>query len=192
VGGIAVDPEDASSAVESVVDALWYNVFATNDARAKLSGNPYDNRLRWYAGSSNDFALNRTVRRFRADAAALEALRAFETTGPLRRPAQMIHTRFDPVIPYWQAQLYQVQALFGSGLRLITVPSNNYGHCAFELEEVLAAFALLVLRVTGANLIASASVFPDEPSIARFQSLARTGGAAPTIFHDLAGTGAGR
>ncbi|MGH7552579.1 MAG: hypothetical protein ACREMQ_06080, partial [Longimicrobiales bacterium] len=161
----------------------WYNVFATNDARAKLGGgNPYDNRLRWYAGSANDFLLNLTVRRFRADATALAALRPFEASGALRRPAQMTHTRFDPVIPFWQAQLYQLEGLLGSGFSLLSVPSNNYGHCAFDVQEVLASFAILVLRVTGANLIASASVFPDSRAIAEFETLATAAGAEPMVL----------
>jgi hypothetical protein len=41
------------------VAGLWYNVFATNDARARLGGgNPYDNRQRLYVGSANDLLLN--------------------------------------------------------------------------------------------------------------------------------------
>ncbi len=183
VGGIAVDPANPSSAVESVVDALWYNVFATNDARAKLGGgNPYDNHLHWYVGSSNDLLLNLTVRRFRADASALAALQAFEASGALRRPAQMIHTRFDPVVPFWQALIYQGEALARSGFNLLSVPSDNYGHCAFDVEEVLASFAFLVLRVTGANLLASASVFPDSPAVVHFESLARAAGARPVVW----------
>jgi hypothetical protein len=182
VGGIAVDPANPASAVESIVATLWYNVFATNDARAKLGGgNPYDKRLRVYTGSSNDFLLNLRVRRIRADASALSALQPFEASGALRRPAQMIHTQFDPVIPFWQAQIYQVEAILNSGLNLLSVPSDNYGHCAFDVEEVLASFALLVLRVTGANLLANAQVFPDRAAALRFEQLARAGGAAPVL-----------
>jgi hypothetical protein len=182
VGGIAVDPANPASAVTSVLAALWYNVFATNDARAKLGGgNPYDNRLRFYSGSANDFLLNLSVRRFRADASALAAMQPFEASGALRRPAQMIHTRFDPVIPFWQAQTYQIEALLRSGLNLLSVPSDNYGHCAFDVDEVLASFAVLVLRVTGRNLLASARVFPDASAVTRFEYLARAGGAEPIV-----------
>lgn len=180
--GIAVDPNDASSAVESVLAALWYNVFATNDARVVLGGVPYDNRYRWYTGSSNDFLLNLRVRRVRASSTALNAMKAYEATGRLARPAQMIHTRYDPVIPFWQAQVYQVEALFGSGLTLLGIPSDNYGHCAFDVEEVLASFALLVLRVSGSNLVAIDDVFPDRASVARFEDLARGGGADPAVW----------
>jgi hypothetical protein len=111
----------------------------------------------------------------------LSALQAFEASGNLRRPAQMIHTQFDPVIPFWQAQVYQVEAIVNSGLNLLSVPSNNYGHCGFDMEEVLASFALLVLRVTGANLLASSDVFRDRDAVLRFEQLARAAGAAPVV-----------
>jgi hypothetical protein len=180
---LPVDPANPASAGTSVLAALWYNVFATNDARAKLGGgNPYDNRTRIYAGSTNDFLLNLLVRRFRADASALTALRPFEATGALRRPAQQVHTRLDPVIPFWQSQVYQLEALFNSGLNLLSSDSPNYGHCAFDLDEVLGPFAVLVLRVTGLNLIASASVFPDVATARRFEQRAQDGGAQPLLL----------
>jgi hypothetical protein len=182
VGGIAVDPANPASAVASVLAALWYNVFATNDLRAKVGGgNPYDNRTRFYFGSSNDFLLNISVRRFSAEASALSALQAFETSGALRRPAQAIHTKFDPVVPFWQTQIYQAKALFNSGLQLLSVPSNNYGHCAMNVDEVLASFAVLVLRVTGQNLLASARVFPDAGAVVRFERMSQAGGARPVV-----------
>lgn len=183
-GGIAVDPGDAATAIESVADALWYNVYATNDARTQLGGNPFDNHRRWYSGSSNDLRLNLKVERFRADASALDAMKAYETTGALQRPAQQIHTRYDPVIPYWQAQLYQTKAYLRSGLQLFTSTSDNYGHCAFTTDEVLASFAVLVLRVSFRNLIASASVFPDRASADRFVRLATQAGARPEVWSE--------
>jgi hypothetical protein len=182
-GGIAIDPANPASAIESIVDALWYNVFATNDARVQLGGgNPYDNRFKWYSGSSSDFLLNIRIDRYRADASALSALQAYEASGALRLPTQMIHTRYDPVIPFWQAQLYQTEALFRSGFNLLSVPSDNYGHCAFDTEEVLASFAVLVFRVTLRNLIAPETVFPDAAAAARFLTLAESGGARPEVW----------
>jgi hypothetical protein len=182
VGRMAVDAADPSSAIESIVAALWYNVFATNDANARLGGNPFENRLQWYSGSANDLLLNLAVRRHAADPAALTALGGFETSGRLRRPAQMLHTRFDPVIPFWQYQLYRFKAILGSGLTLFGKDSDNYGHCAFDLEEVLASFAVLVLRVTGGNLVATSTVFKDHQAAVRFQDLSEAAGAAPVVL----------
>ena len=63
----SIDPEDATSVTTTTVNVLWYNVFGTNDATAKLGGNPYDNTTRFYRGSTNDLKLNMNVQRFTAD-----------------------------------------------------------------------------------------------------------------------------
>ena len=47
VTGVPTGPDPA----KSIIDVLWYNVTATNNAIAKLGGNPYDNRFRFYFGS---------------------------------------------------------------------------------------------------------------------------------------------
>jgi len=186
VAGIAVDPANpAASAVPSILSSLWYNINATNDAIAVLGGNPYDNRFRWYSGSSNDFLLNLRVARFAASSAALSAMGAYEATGRLRRPTQLTHTKYDPVIPFWQAQLYQVEALFRSGFQLIALHSDNYGHCAFDVDEVLTSFAVLVLRVSAQDLFVSASVFPNADSRRSFLEQAREQGARPVIVERI-------
>ncbi len=69
--GAAVDSSNfASTVVPTTTGILWYNVFATNDATAKLGGNPYGNQHRVYHGSSNDRLLNQNVERFTADPTA--------------------------------------------------------------------------------------------------------------------------
>ena len=47
----------------SVQDALRYSVVNIKDAGVTLGGFPFDNTLRWYSGSDNDFLLNLFVRR---------------------------------------------------------------------------------------------------------------------------------
>jgi hypothetical protein len=189
VTGIAVDPSDPTgSAIPSVLAALWYNIHATNDGVGVLGGNPFDNRTRWYRGSSNDLLLNIRVARHSASSTALANMSKYEATGRLRRPTQLISTNFDPVVPVWQSQIYQVEAFFRSGLRLWSSYSNNYGHCAFEVEDVLSSFATLVLRVSLNNLFAVPSVFPDAASQRAFMEMSREQGAEPVMLPRLPGT----
>lgn len=42
---------------------------------------------------------------------ALAALKKFETSGRLRRPAESLHTTGDPIIPFWQRTLYRAKVL---------------------------------------------------------------------------------
>jgi hypothetical protein len=147
----AVDPEDPDSIAETVLGVLWYNVFATNDARTVLGGNPYDNRRRWYFGSKNDLRLNWRVKRFSADPAALAEMEmSYKTSGVLLTDLVTAHTTADPIVPYWHEILYWLRTLRGSPLGLHTnLPISRYGHCQLTQEEFLFAFGLLVWKVEG-------------------------------------------
>jgi pimeloyl-ACP methyl ester carboxylesterase len=149
-----VDPANPASVEQTILDVLWYGIFATNDAIDKLGGQPFDNALRWYSGSSNDWALNRGVMRFRASSAALQSIQAFyQTSGRLKRPLVTMHTTADPVVPYWHEPLYGWKVLLNGSLLLHTnIPILRYGHCTFETNELLGGFVLLILKVTGQNL----------------------------------------
>jgi pimeloyl-ACP methyl ester carboxylesterase len=179
VSGAPYDPDDMmASTEESVADVLWYNVFATNDARVKLTGQPFGNRLRWYRGSDNDFRLNRRVQRFVAEPSAVAEIEAFyQTTGELEVPLVTLHTTRDQQVPYFHELLYRWKTLVaGSGLRHINLPVERYGHCNFTIAETLAAFGLLVLRASGEPLNAEAvdKLLPDPKEKANFEALLET------------------
>ncbi len=141
---IGLNPANAGDAILS---ALWYNVFATNDAKATLGGDPFDNRSRWYSGSLNDWLLNFKVARFSAAAAAVNEMAKYQTSGNLRRPLVTLHTAWDPVVPAWQESLYARKvAAAGKQHLLVRYPVPRYGHCAFNEGEVLVAFLTMVLH----------------------------------------------
>lgn len=172
-----IDPSDPNSIGETVIGLLWYNVFATNEAKARLGGNPYDNHTRVYLGSSNDALLNQSVERFTASPRALAGLKDFETSGRLQRPTVSLHTTGDPIIPVWQQALYQLKVLIAPNRApFVGFPVSRYGHCAFTEGEVLAGFALLVTE-TGGSLTVPAGLFHDQTAASRFLELARSHGA---------------
>jgi pimeloyl-ACP methyl ester carboxylesterase len=151
---------NASRTISTTQNLLWYNIFATNDARAQLGGNPYRNAGRVYAGSSDDIKLNAAVQRFDADMAALAALERYQTTGRVINPLILLHTTGDDVIPFWQTTLYMNKV--GSARNVTLMPVNAYGHCAFGSFDLFGAFNLMVLQ--------AASVRPQV-----FLSLVRRG-----------------
>jgi hypothetical protein len=154
VTGAPVDPLDPTSVGNTVVSALWYDVFALPDARARLGGQPYDNVSRVYHGSLDDDALNGGVARVTADAGARAELGRFETTGALTVPMAVLQTTGDPIVPVRQSELYaqKVEAA-GASARLEPRTVNRYGHCAFERDELLEAFSAVVQDATGAALV---------------------------------------
>lgn len=141
---IGLNPSNAGVAI---ISALSYNIFGTNDAMARMHGNPYDNSRRWYSGSLNDIQLNADVARFTADPAALNRLKAYQTTGELKRPLVTLHTAWDPIVPAWHESLYALKAAkAGKSALLVQYPVLRFGHCAFNEGEVLVALLTLVMH----------------------------------------------
>ena len=142
----AYDPLDATSAITTISGLLWYNVFATNDAKAKLGGQPFDNFTRVYSGSLDDAALNAVVQRFTADTPALSAIQAhYQTVGRPHIPVATMHNTLDPIVPYWHEILYQnkIEAQ-GAALMHYNLPVSRYGHCNFDAAEVQVALTWLI------------------------------------------------
>ena len=144
VTGAPVAGDDLRSIAETTIGLLWYNVFGTADAQARLGGQPFDNATRVYSGSTNDAALNAGVQRFMADPAALPALARFATSGSLTVPLVNLHTTGDPIVPFSQASLYAAKVRQAGASALFTqIDLPRYGHCDFEAPELLSAFATL-------------------------------------------------
>jgi pimeloyl-ACP methyl ester carboxylesterase len=142
--GAAYDPANPATIVETTINVLWYNVFGGDDAETKLGGNPYGNQLRWYFGSSNDLRLNLRVRRFTASPTAVANMRKYETTGRLTQPLVTLHTKGDGVVPFWHEPLYLAKVFLTGHSGLLPLPVDRYGHCTFNTNELLTAFALTV------------------------------------------------
>ncbi|RUA17113.1 MAG: hypothetical protein DSY55_02695 [Clostridia bacterium] len=170
----AYDPTDPATMEKTTTWALWYNAFATNDATAKLGGQPYDNSHKIYFGSDDDLALNAGVQRFHADPQArLEIQRHYQTSGNLKIPIVTMHNLLDPIVPYWHEPLYRQKTLAnGAFFSHINIPIFRYGHCNFTTEEVLAAFGILVFRVEG-HVIDISTILPNARSRTRVYSLMR-------------------
>jgi pimeloyl-ACP methyl ester carboxylesterase len=144
VANAPFDPAVPETVVKTALDLLWYNVFATNDAVRKLGGNPFDNRLTLYLGSSNDLRLNLLVRRFAGAPRAVAALQRYQTTGNLNIPLVTLHTTGDDIVPEWQELLYLFKVDRRDRSRLLQIPVDRYGHCNFTANEVLGAFSLAI------------------------------------------------
>jgi len=138
------DRNDPATAVKTAIDILTYNVLRTNDAVAKLGGNPFDNRRRWYWGSGEDLRLNLLVQRFRADPEALAAMQAYTTSGDLRIPLVTLHTTGDPLVPFGHELIYLAKVRPSERGQFWPFPVFRYGHCNFTTTEVLAGLGLLV------------------------------------------------
>ena len=148
VTGAPAAGDDLRSIAETTIGLLWYNVFGSADAQARLGGQPFDNSARVYAGSADDAALNAGVDRFTADPGAIAALARFGTSGNLTVPLVNLHTTGDPIVPFSQAGLYAGKVVQAGATALFTqIDVARHGHCSFEAGELLSAFAALQQRV---------------------------------------------
>jgi hypothetical protein len=148
---LPVNSADPNSVIQAIIDVLSMHIYATEDVKARLGGNPYGNRFFRYFGSDDDRALNAGVQRFRADPAAVMAANTlFGTTGKLQMPLVSIHTTGDHLVPITQQLLYRIKILFARKTALYTgIPISGFGHCVFEEQQILTAFGALVAKVTG-------------------------------------------
>ena len=141
---IGLNPANAGPAITA---ALWYNVFATNDAIGTLHGNPYDNTGRTYSGSFNDAKLNASVARFAEDSGAIPNIANYETDGRLIHPLVTLHTTADPEVPFWQETLYFTKVAGVNRLsELNQIPVLAFGHCNVTGTEAEVALALLLVK----------------------------------------------
>ncbi len=169
----ATDRQDPSSREATVLDLLWFNVFATEDIISRVGGQPFDNQIRLYRGSANDLLLNRQVRRFSGDAEARERLaEMWETSGVLSIPTQTLHTLDDPLIPYWHEPWFRRKVSRSDTLALLrNLPARGYGHCEFTVAQALASLVLLIQRTDGPPLINPERLLPNPEAEAEYRRL---------------------
>jgi pimeloyl-ACP methyl ester carboxylesterase len=161
-------------------DLLRYTFVGTRDLMLKI-GLAYGNVGVDYRGSTNDAALNRGIQRFTFTGSEA-ALSKLETTGRLTRALVTLHTTGDQIVPEWHEPLYRAKTSrsFTSWLLHSRLTVSRYGHCTFTAEEVLGAFALLVLKASGQNLVLTPEALAEKPGArAGFLRAAREFGASP-------------
>ena len=159
ITGAPAAGNDLRSIAETTIGLLWYNVFGTADAQARLGGRPFDNTARVYSGSSDDTALNARVERFSADPAALTGIERFSTSGNLSVPLVNLHTTGDPIVPFGQAGRYAEKvSQAGATAQFRQVDVVRHGHCTFEEGELLSAFGSLWDQVNARPAASSAMV----------------------------------
>lgn len=177
---LPIDIYDIKMLQDAVMDGLNNSITTANDAVEKLGGQPFGNNNRSYRGSSNDAELNDGIRRFTADAGALELLGYLESTGKLKIPYVNVHTTGDTMVPLSQQSMYKTKAQRAGTQSLYSELSpDRFGHCTFEVGELVVSFAHLVEQVTGEKPAGAALLTDSDPlSQDLYAQLARNQGPA--------------
>jgi pimeloyl-ACP methyl ester carboxylesterase len=130
----------------SLPDVIVFNTFEVREMQERMHGNPFGNADLVYTNSSDDFALNAGVTRYRADAAAAQRMARFYTpSGKLVRPLLALHDTGDPLVPASTAFEYALAAQrAGHGDNFVQQYVNREGHCVFTPGEIDRAFGELL------------------------------------------------
>jgi len=161
------DHNNLNTIQQTIERLLWYNAFATNDGIKKLGGQPFDNMDQLYSGITRSRFLNRRVKRYEAEQIALDQIETnYQTSGDLQVPLVTIHTTGDEVVPYWHETLYRQKVINNQASSLYThIPVSRYGHCNFDVFEILAGFGILLLNVSGQQMEGVASVLNNPEAL---------------------------
>jgi len=112
----------------------------------RAGGNAFDNRNTLYQGTPEDGLINRGVKRYEANPAAVEYLKKYYTpTAAPKNPILSLHTTYDPLVPAWSVNGYtELLYLNGGAGNFVQRFVSRNGHCTFTPQETMNAFADLV------------------------------------------------
>jgi pimeloyl-ACP methyl ester carboxylesterase len=128
------------------VPVITFIGYETMELQRRAGGNPFNNADMIYTGTSDDFALNDGVKRYRAEPnAAAYVAKWYSPTGNLVRPMLALHDSGDPLVPASSAYEYALIAQrAGHGDHFVQQYVNHEGHCVFSPTEIGTAFDELV------------------------------------------------
>ena len=128
--------------VEEVPGVLAFFHAIMGELKQRAGGEPFDNSNRIYSGFGDDAALNRTVKRYKADPAARDYVRQYASpTGRTSDPVLTIHTTVDSLVLGSDVTAYETLAvLAGTSDRFVARFADANGHCNFTPAQVGGTF----------------------------------------------------
>jgi pimeloyl-ACP methyl ester carboxylesterase len=146
-----IDGLDLPADPDLLFDAILIRLWAQGglDLLERTKGKSYWGNIdSYYTGTPDDATLNTLVDRYESHARGRAYVRIwYETTGRLRVPTLTLHNEIDPLVPLSHETAYAAKVSeMGMSHNLVQRVSTaeQYGHCAFTVEEELEAFLDLV------------------------------------------------
>jgi pimeloyl-ACP methyl ester carboxylesterase len=130
---------------KDLASTLSFVTYMLKELQQRGGGNPFDNRNTIYGGTPDDNAVNAGVKRYAADAKAVEYLRTYYTpTGSVMKPMLAVHTSYDPLVPTWIPNTYEsLVEQSGTARNFVQQYVKHDGHCTILPHEVARAFSEL-------------------------------------------------
>lgn len=122
--------------------SLFFSESVLFDVVLKSGGNPYDNTNTIYTGFSNDWEINKNVKRFKATANPDNIFEHYDRTGNIGKPVVLMHTVYDQLIPplFGEVNFENMVHQKGKDHFLTVKLCNGQGHCNFTPEQIGKSF----------------------------------------------------
>lgn len=144
---VSIQYQSAEELINAILTAIIFHTASFVDFIDRTHGHDFFGNMDvWYTGSADDEALNAGLDRYESTRDADAYIeRWYEPRGKLRVPVVTLHTTRDQVVQIFQEHDFaaKVEAA-GYDDMLVQHEIDRYGHCTFELEEILTAFEELV------------------------------------------------
>jgi len=137
--------QNGTKSNKDLAGVLTFLTYLLKELQERAGGNPFDNRNIIYSNTDDDNAVNAGIKRYTADAKAVDYLRNFYTpTGRISRPVLAIHTSYDPLVPVSVPNVYQ-SLVDGAGASSFFVQQyvKHDGHCRILPDEIKKGFSQL-------------------------------------------------
>lgn len=135
------------ASVNELTGTLSFFYELLRELQQRTGGNPFDNRNTIYNGFDNDAAVNRGIKRYKADPKAAEYMRQYYTpSGHISDPVLTIHTTYDPLLPAKYVCQYDVTTkTSGTQDLFVTKFVAAWGHCNISPTQTGTAFDELLV-----------------------------------------------
>lgn len=122
--------------------ALAFGENVLRDVVQKSGGNPYDNTNTLYGRFENNELINQKVERIAATASQAAWFSKYDRTGDIDKPALVLHTMYDQLIPADLAIIPYENLIQQNGRQehFVVKYTNGQGHCNFTPAQTGQAF----------------------------------------------------
>ncbi len=128
--------------IDDIPFSLFFSESVLRDAVLKSGGNPYDNINTIYSGFSNDWDINKMVRRYKATANPDNIFEKYDRTGNIGKPVVLMHTVYDQLISplFGEFNFENMVHQKGKDHFLTVKICSGQGHCNFTPEQIGKSF----------------------------------------------------
>ena len=124
--------------ISDIPFSLLFSEGVLRDVVIKSGGNPYDNTNTIYTGFSNDWEINKNVKRFEANAGTDNIFEKYDRSGNIGKPVILMHTIYDQLIPpqFGEVNFENMVQQKGKDYFLTVKICNRQGHCNFTPLQI--------------------------------------------------------